>query len=91
MASAPTFRELAHALPEDERRDPDVAVDRMEGNRVRLRWDGERFPMAMLRDPQTGQIVGFARDGEMVLPERRGEALEVILSDGVRSRPARPR
>jgi hypothetical protein len=77
--------------PEGVHRDPEVFVDRMEGARMRLRWDGERFPMAMLRDPQSGQIVGFARDGRMVLPERTGEALEVILSDGVRSRPARPR
>jgi hypothetical protein len=77
--------------PEDEFRDPEVVVDRVEGDRMRFRWDGERFPMAMLRDPETGEIVGFARDGGIVLPERRGEALEVILSDGVRSRPARLR
>jgi hypothetical protein len=69
--------------------DPDVRMDR-EGDRTRLRWEQDRFPMAMLRDPETGRVVGFARGGELVAPdpERRMDRLEVLLSDGVRSRAA---
>jgi hypothetical protein len=78
-------------VPEPELRDPEVTLDPLGDGRVRLRWNGERFPMAMLRDPATGLVVGFARDGSMVLPGGRGEALDVILSDGVRSGPARQR
>jgi hypothetical protein len=49
--------------------------------------------MAMLRDPETGRVVGFARGGELVAldPEGRMDRLEVLLSDGVRSRTAERR
>jgi hypothetical protein len=74
-------------------RDPEVVMDRVDGDRMRLRWEENRFPMAMLRDPETGRVVGFARGGELVAldVERRMDRMEVLLSDGVRSAPARKR
>jgi hypothetical protein len=55
-----------------------------------LSWDAERFPMALVRDATTGQIVSFARGGEVGLPSVGGE-LDVSLSDGVRSHARRLR
>jgi hypothetical protein len=44
--------------------------------------------MVMVRDPQTGQVLSIGRGGQVELPTggRAAERLEVIFSDGVRSR-----
>lgn len=67
-----------------------VMVDRTELGEVRLRWEADRFPLAMLRDPDTGRVLGFARGGEWLALDREGrlERAEILLSDGVRSGPA---
>lgn len=49
-----------------------------------VRWDAAAFPMAMIRDAGTGQILAFARNGRVVFPEASGRYL-VTFSDGVRS------
>jgi hypothetical protein len=65
-------------------------VDAAPGGRLRLRWDAERQPMALVRDRVTGEVLSFARGGEVRLRASRGpDRVEVLLSDGVRSRPAR--
>lgn len=61
-----------------------VSATRSAAGRVRLSWAGERFPALMIRDPQTGEVLAFARDGELTLPTDR-DRLEVTVSDGVRS------
>jgi hypothetical protein len=69
---------------------PPVRVDRAAGGRVRVRWDAGRYPMALIRDSATGHILSLARHGDVnvaalgVDPER----LEVLLSDGTKSRTA---
>jgi hypothetical protein len=55
-----------------------------------LRWNAERFPMALVRDATTGRIVSFARGGEVRLPAV-GPDLEVSFSNGVRSHARRLR
>ena len=72
----------------DRRDDPRFTLDRLPGDRVRLRWDAEAFPMVMLRDPATGRVSGFLRDGDAEFhdPTRVMDRVEVLLSDGVRSR-----
>lgn len=52
---------------------------------VELRWDAAEHSMIMVRDPERGAVLAFARDGQVELPSRQG-SLEVLLSDGVRSR-----
>jgi len=47
-----------------------------------LVWDDGAYPMAMVRDPATGEVVAFARGGFLTLP-KAVEALDVVLSDGV--------
>lgn len=48
----------------------------------RFTWDAARRPMALVRNPVTGEILSFARGGEIVL-WTTANALDVQLSDGV--------
>ena len=50
----------------------------------RVRWDAGRFALLQLRDPASGAILALDRDGEVSVAAE-GAALEVALSDGVRS------
>jgi hypothetical protein len=59
------------------------------GGDVALRWNGDAFPMAMVRDA-SGAILAFARDGEARVAAA-GVEFEVILSDGVGARVERIR
>jgi hypothetical protein len=70
---------------------PEVRLDAVAGNRVRVRWDHDRYPMALVRDPATGQVLAFARGGSALVAADAAALrdVEVILSDGVRSRTAR--
>jgi hypothetical protein len=52
---------------------------------VSVRWGGASTRMALVRDRRTGQVLSFARGGNVVVRPRAGAELEVILSDGVRS------
>jgi hypothetical protein len=51
---------------------------------LRVSWAADRYPMAVVRDAESGEILGFARNGVATIesPTRR---IEVVLSDGVRS------
>jgi hypothetical protein len=55
------------------------------GDRLRLRWDAGAYPMALVRDAATGEILSFARGGDAVL-ESGATTLDVTFSDGARSR-----
>ncbi|MFH1843302.1 MAG: zinc-dependent metalloprotease family protein [bacterium] len=56
-------------------------------NRVRIEWNAAACPMVMVRDPDSGEVLSFARGGSVSLPTLRSD-LELIASDGVRSFPA---
>lgn len=64
--------------------DPAVTAARIDARTARLRWDAARFPMALVRDPATGDILSFARGGEVTVETARGE-IEVDFSTNVRS------
>lgn len=77
----------AERRPADPRaagRDPGAVLRRGGGDRVRLEWEDEGRPMALVRDPRTGEVLSFARDGGAALRTRSPE-LEVLFSDGVRT------
>lgn len=57
---------------------------RRSGTEVRMEWDASRRPMALVRDPVTGEVISIVRDGAAALRTRSPE-LEVLLSDGVRT------
>jgi hypothetical protein len=49
-----------------------------------VRWDSTRFPMALIRDARTGQVLAFSRSGATRV-HTSGGAVEVSLSDGIGS------
>lgn len=66
-----------------------IEVTRVEGAAVEVDWDAGTFPMAVVRDAESGEILSFARGGSVRLPDSSRE-VDVILSDGIRSsRPVR--
>ena len=89
-AADPPLPDAGPPLVPDE---PRVVVEPLGQDRLRLRWEGERFSMALVRDRSTGRVLGIGAGGELPVaapPGGRGD-LEVLLSDGVRSRGAAPR
>ncbi|HEY9015048.1 MAG TPA: zinc-dependent metalloprotease family protein [Gemmatimonadales bacterium] len=67
-----------------------VEVRRAASGGVALRWDAAAHPMIMVRDPVTRQVLSFARGGNVELETARSQ-LELIMSNGVRSRVERMR
>jgi hypothetical protein len=63
---------------------PGVIASRAAPGRVRLQWDATRFPVAMVRDPQSGDVLSFARGGDVTITSSRDD-LEVSFSNRVRS------
>jgi len=57
---------------------------RLPNGDVEIRWDAAHYPTALLRDPQTGEVLAISREGvAVVTPE--GNTLTLTLSDGVNS------
>lgn len=67
---------------------PRATVARLGADRLSVRWDASAYPMAMVRDARTGEILALARGGAADVRAGAGE-VEVVLSDGVRSTPRR--
>ncbi|HET6779203.1 MAG TPA: hypothetical protein VFH26_09965, partial [Gemmatimonadales bacterium] len=66
----------------------EAIMARRDGANVSLRWDAARYPMIMIRDPDSGEVLSFGRGGAAVV--RSGKAaLDVDVSDGVRSQRVR--
>ena len=63
-------------------------VARREGENVSLHWDAAAHPMIMVRDPDTGEVLSFARGGSALVRTAKGE-LDLDASDGVRSQRVR--
>ena len=59
-------------------------VSRRVGENVSLRWNPAVYPMIMVRDPDTGEVLSFARGGSAQVRTSKGE-LDLDVSDGVRS------
>jgi hypothetical protein len=64
-----------------------VEVRRVTGG-LGLRWNSRAHPVIMVRDPETGEVLSFARGGDVRLSTHKDE-VELLLSDGVRSRAKR--
>jgi hypothetical protein len=50
-----------------------------------VRWDRGAHAMAMVRDPDTGEVLAFAREGEVEVVTGKPQ-LDLLLSDGVKTR-----
>jgi hypothetical protein len=76
-AGAARTTEAAPAAPSD------LQARRVTGG-VILHWNAAAHPMVMVRDPETGQVLSFARGGQAQIATQRGE-VELVASDGVGS------
>jgi hypothetical protein len=66
-----------------------VVVRRVAGG-VALQWDAAAYPMIMVRDARTGQVLSLARGGKAEVATG-DEELDLVVSDRVRSRAVRVR
>jgi hypothetical protein len=62
-----------------------IKVQRVAGGRLRVHWDANAYPMVMVRDPETGEILSFARGGSVNVATRK-HRVELVLSNGVQSK-----
>lgn len=77
-AARPAARPLRVGVPER----PVQASD--EAGAVGLVWDGDRYPLVVVRDAATGELLGFQRGGAgRVWTDRRD--LELLACDGVQA------
>jgi hypothetical protein len=51
---------------------------------VALRWNATAHPVVMVRDAETGQVLSFARGGDVELSTTKSQ-LDLVLSNGVKS------
>ena len=63
-------------------------VARREGQSVVIQWNASVHPTIMVRDPETGELLSFARGGQARLLTNRNE-LDLVFSDGVKSQRVR--
>jgi hypothetical protein len=61
-----------------------VRMRTLAGGRPRLEWDSQSFPMAMVKDPVTGEVLSFVRGGAGDVATQRPE-VDVYFSNGVTS------
>ncbi len=64
--------------------DPRPALTRANSQQVDMRWDAAHYPMVMVRDAVTGDILSFARGGSARLWTRSSNFM-LHFSDGVKS------
>jgi hypothetical protein len=67
-----------------------IQARRIAAGRVAVRWDSRTHPMVMVRDPDNGQVLSLARGGEVQVSTLKSR-VELVISDGVRSRVTRMR
>lgn len=58
--------------------------------RARLRWNASAFPMIMVREAATGNVLSFARGGDVSVVAD-GTEVDVVVSDGLKSATSRVR
>jgi hypothetical protein len=68
-------RALAAATP---------AVAKRVGGSASITWNAQRYPLVVVRDAKTGEVLSFARGGTATV-ETAASDLELTLSDGVGS------
>ena len=53
--------------------------------RLRIQWNADGFPLALLRDGPNGRVFGIVRSGDAIIPDPSSGTLTVHFSDGVRT------
>jgi hypothetical protein len=57
---------------------PEVEVTRAAAGRLALRWDADKSPMLLVRDPVTGEVLSFARGGTAQVATERDEVAVTV-------------
>ena len=60
------------------------AIAKRVGGAALITWNAQRYPLVVVRDAKTGEVLSFARGGAATI-ESAASALELTLSDGVGS------
>jgi hypothetical protein len=61
-----------------------AAVSVVTATRSRVEWNKKNYPMAIVRDANSGEIMAFVRNpGDVIVTN--GRTVEMVFSDGVRS------
>ncbi len=63
---------------------PQIAASAVSSEKVRLTWNSSQFPMLVVRDPDTREILAFARGGTTDVRTRK-RSFEVAASNSVAS------
>jgi hypothetical protein len=64
--------------------DPGVTLSRPRAGEIELSWDASRFPVVMVKDATSGEILSFARGGRARIAAA-GQSFALQFSDGVRT------
>jgi len=82
--SAPSAGSAAVGRMQASLPEPQSQVTIVDGARARVRWDTRAYPLAMVRDAATGEVMGFVRRADQMVTTN-GRRIDVVYSDGVRS------
>jgi hypothetical protein len=52
---------------------------------VQVQWDAARYPLAVIRDRTTGEVLSFARGGTARVRATSPQDLVIAVSDGART------
>ena len=77
-------RSVTNVASSDVAADPGATITRVNGRFARIRWDARRFPVVLVRDPETGMVLSFARGGDMTIATSK-DAVDLNFSNRVRS------
>jgi hypothetical protein len=77
-------RTVSATASSDVAAEPEMVMSRSGPRAVRLQWNASRFPVVMVRDPATGQVLSFARGGDVTIVTDRSE-LDLNYSNRLRS------
>jgi hypothetical protein len=81
VLTGPEGRASRSRSPVSGNRVPGPSLNRLPGG-PRVSWAATEFPLAVVRDAQTGEVLSFARGGQVTVP---GRLMDIFFSDGVRT------
>lgn len=61
---------------------PNITAQRSGVKGVSLQWDSRRYKMIMVKNPRTGEVLGFVKEGLSEI-QTDAEVLKLYFSDGV--------
>jgi hypothetical protein len=63
-----------------------LALDLVGPDLVQIQWDAARYPLVVIRDRTTGEVLSFAREGTARVRATSPQDLVIVASDGTQTR-----